>query len=227
MATQAPKYPAALVAASDIYGDTSAAGPLTLNGAHTSSVTTITTNESVPASWPTAGVVLIDTELVSYTGKGATSLTGCTRGVQTSFGGGAAASHNSAANVYLVLSPQMYAQIAADVVAVEAQLGKQFMTRQAAITAAASTTVDFASGDWAPVSMGASITTLTLSNPVTGHVYLLELIQDATGGRTVTWPASVKWPGGTAPTLSGASKTDLVTLVWNGTNYLATSLTNY
>jgi len=33
--------------------------------------------------------------------------------------------------------------------------------------------------------------------------------QDGTGSRTVTWPASVKWPAGTAPTItSTASKAD-------------------
>lgn len=39
----------------------------------------------------------------------------------------------------------------------------------------------------------------------------LYLTQDATGSRTVTWPASVKWSGGTAPTLStGASAVDIL-----------------
>lgn len=35
--------------------------------------------------------------------------------------------------------------------------------------------------------------------------------QDTTGGRTVTWPSSVKWAGGTAPTLtSTASAVDVL-----------------
>lgn len=39
----------------------------------------------------------------------------------------------------------------------------------------------------------------------------LYLTQDATGGRTVTWPGSVKWSGGTAPTLStGANNVDIL-----------------
>jgi parallel beta-helix repeat protein len=50
----------------------------------------------------------------------------------------------------------------------------------------------------------------------------LILTQDATGSRLVTWPASVKWAGGVAPTLStGASKVDVLTFVTpdNGTTW--------
>jgi hypothetical protein len=52
----------------------------------------------------------------------------------------------------------------------------------------------------------------------------LFLKQDATGGRTVTFPASVKWPGGVAPTLTAsANATDSLHFLtldgganWNG-----------
>lgn len=50
--------------------------------------------------------------------------------------------------------------------------------------------------------------TFTISNPpVSGKVgsLTLELQQDATGSRTVTWPASVQFAGGTPPTLSTAA----------------------
>lgn len=48
---------------------------------------------------------------------------------------------------------------------------------------------------------------------------LLKKIQDGTGGRVPTWPAAVKWPGGTKPVHSGASKTDIVTFYYDGTDY--------
>lgn len=49
--------------------------------------------------------------------------------------------------------------------------------------------------------------------------FFLVLKQDATGGRTRTWPASVKWAAGSAPTLSGAGKSDVFTFVtWDGGN---------
>lgn len=44
--------------------------------------------------------------------------------------------------------------------------------------------------------------TLALTNPKRGQSTLLRVIQDGTGSRTLSYPASVKWPGGTAPTLT-------------------------
>jgi hypothetical protein len=59
--------------------------------------------------------------------------------------------------------------------------------------------------------------TFTFANPLpTGNKYQIFLTQDGTGSRTITWPSSVKWRGGTAPTLTTtASKTDIITLVYN------------
>lgn len=55
--------------------------------------------------------------------------------------------------------------------------------------------------------------TFSLTNvPSGGFGITLKLTQDATGSRTVTWPASFKWPGGVEPTLSlGASDVDVLT----------------
>lgn len=53
--------------------------------------------------------------------------------------------------------------------------------------------------------------TLTFPAAAAGKVLLIELVQDGTGSRLVTWPASVKWAAATAPTLStGAGKVDRV-----------------
>jgi hypothetical protein len=70
--------------------------------------------------------------------------------------------------------------------------------------------------------------TVTLSNPVNGGRYILELKQDGTGSRTVTFPSTVKWSGGVAPTLTTtASRTDIITLYYNGTNYAGAYTLNY
>jgi len=62
--------------------------------------------------------------------------------------------------------------------------------------------------------------TYTFTAPTNKGRYQLVLVQDATGGRTVTWPASVKWPGGTAPTLSTAANSiDIISFYYDGTNY--------
>jgi len=44
--------------------------------------------------------------------------------------------------------------------------------------------------------------TLSLSNVDVGQYFAIELIQDATGTRLVTWFSTIKWVGGTAPTLT-------------------------
>lgn len=52
--------------------------------------------------------------------------------------------------------------------------------------------------------------TFTFPAPAAGKTFTLTLVQDATGSRTAAWPASVKWPGGTAPTLTTtAGKADV------------------
>jgi hypothetical protein len=60
--------------------------------------------------------------------------------------------------------------------------------------------------------------TFTFSNPSasgTACSFTLILRQDGTGTRTVTWPASVDWAGGTAPTLTTTATTgvDILTFV--------------
>lgn len=44
--------------------------------------------------------------------------------------------------------------------------------------------------------------TFTFPTATAGRSFTLALKQDATGSRTVTWPAAVKWAGGTTPTLT-------------------------
>ena len=52
--------------------------------------------------------------------------------------------------------------------------------------------------------------TLALSNDNTGQPFVLRLIQDGTGGRTVVWWSGIKWVGGVVPTLTtGANKIDV------------------
>ncbi len=59
-------------------------------------------------------------------------------------------------------------------------------------------------------TLAASTPTFTASNPKAGATYILTLAQ--TGAVTATW-TGVKWPGDVAPVLSGANKTDVITLI--------------
>lgn len=89
-------------------------------------------------------------------------------------------------------------------------------SRRVTLTDAATIAVDWSQGNIQSVTLGGN-RTFTFANPVDGARYILIIKQDATGSRTATWPATVRWPGGTAPTLTTtASKTDYITFIYNG-----------
>lgn len=91
------------------------------------------------------------------------------------------------------------------------------------VTANTSTayTIDLANGTVQVLTLTGNCT-YTFPTPVAGQSFILVQKQDATGSRTVTWPASVDWPGATAPTLtSTASKADkFVFTAIDGSNWL-------
>lgn len=96
-----------------------------------------------------------------------------------------------------------------------------------ATTASATTNIDLSTGNVFTINLGANITTLTTSNAAVG-TYLVKFVQDATGSRTVSFPAAWKWAGGVVPILTTtASKLDIVTLVYDGTNFYATIVKNF
>lgn len=103
-----------------------------------------------------------------------------------------------------------------------AQVGQ---TIPATLTTAGTTiTVNWNTGNAQVIDLqGASgNVTLTLDNPLLGAAYVIKVIQGGTT-RNLLWPAAVKWPGGVAPTISAANDAmDLITMFWDGTNYLAT-----
>lgn len=69
-------------------------------------------------------------------------------------------------------------------------------------------------------TLAANVTFTSISNARTGGVMVVMLAQDATGGRTVTWPSTVKWAGGVAPTLStAAGKVDVFQFMFDGANW--------
>ena len=93
-------------------------------------------------------------------------------------------------------------------------------------TSTGSVTVNLANGNCHHLTLTGN-TTLTLSGATNSKVCSLTLLitQDATGGRSITWPASVKWmPSGSAPTftttLSTRSIVELFTID-GGTTWFA------
>lgn len=67
--------------------------------------------------------------------------------------------------------------------------------------------------------------TFTFNSPGGPCVVVFEIAQNGAGGNSITWPATVKWPGGTAPNFGaqGANVVSVVTLFFDGTNYLSQS----
>lgn len=59
-------------------------------------------------------------------------------------------------------------------------------------------------------------TTFTFSNKVAGYTILVRLTNTASN-YTVTWP-TVKWAGGTPPTMTVGAKSDIYTFVYDGTD---------
>lgn len=75
-------------------------------------------------------------------------------------------------------------------------------TTPVAVSYAASITVNCQLSNVFTTTLTGNITTVTLSNPQDGQTINWFLTQDATGGRTITWPASFRWPTGVSRTLS-------------------------
>lgn len=77
-------------------------------------------------------------------------------------------------------------------------------------------TIDLANGSLHLLTLTGNCT-YTFPTVASGKSFTLLQFQDGTGSRTVTWPASVKWPGGTAPTITAtASKMDKFVFTANG-----------
>ncbi len=113
---------------------------------------------------------------------------------------------------------------ATDSSAVMAATGQYFATR-----VTCTITLDWNNGNVQTITLANSGQTFTFANGKSGGRYLLELKQPASGAAgTVTWPGSVKWSGGTAPTLTATNgQTDIITFYFNGTNYAGGSTLNY
>lgn len=97
--------------------------------------------------------------------------------------------------------------------------------KEGVVTANTSTayTISLASGTVQILTLTGNCT-FTFPTATSGKSFTLILKQDATGSRTATWPADVKWPSGTAPTItSTASKSDKYIFTADGTNWIGSN----
>lgn len=84
-------------------------------------------------------------------------------------------------------------------------------------------TISLADGSFQVLTLTGNAT-ITMPTATAGKSFILLLKQDGTGSRTVTW-STVKWPAGTAPTItSTASKQDIFSFFADGTNWYGTTV---
>jgi len=90
---------------------------------------------------------------------------------------------------------------------IQRPLLKDYAIKHNAVSSSSGTVVlDLTTGNSFVTTLTENITTVTLSNPPATGIYgqlVWKIIQDGAGGaHTVTFPASVLWPSGTAPTIT-------------------------
>lgn len=176
--------------------------------ANTGTVTSVAA--SVPAFLSIAGspVTTTGTLAISYSGTalpvanggtGATTLTGVLKGAGTSAFTAATAGTDfvAPATATNFTAPQ------------RPSLGTETAPTTNALT------WDLTTTSIVRINLNASITTLTLTGTLSTYAgYQYQAIVRYNGGTAITWPASVKFAGGTAPTLTGTSgKVDIFNFV--------------
>jgi hypothetical protein len=83
-------------------------------------------------------------------------------------------------------------------------------TYQAVSSSSGTTTVDCEAGNVFASTLTENTTFVFSNPPASGTAYGFSLRVTASGAYTVTWPASVDWPGGTAPNAPASGETDVL-----------------
>ena len=97
-------------------------------------------------------------------------------------------------------------------VAINANINSQTLTDGSTIS------WDVAQGSVATVTLGGNRTLANATNTKVG-TYILHVIQDGTGSRTLAFSSSYKWPAGVAPTLTTTvNARDVFSFICDGTN---------
>lgn len=87
------------------------------------------------------------------------------------------------------------------------------------LTYSATTNIDFSLATSFKITLTGGVT-FTFSNPRAGMVKRLRIVQDGTGSRTVTFPANMKYPDGSAITFTTtANAIDEIIITYDGTSY--------
>ena len=95
-----------------------------------------------------------------------------------------------------------------------------------AISSTSTTNFDLSRGNVIQVNLATSIAEITFTNEAVG-TYLIKFKQTV-GSKTVNFPDTWLWSGGVEPVVSATlGRTDIVTLIYYGTNYYAAIVQNF
>jgi len=131
-----------------------------------------------------------------------------------------------------LISPTLVTPILGDATAtsvtassdIKAKRYTQYAT--AAISSITTTSIDLSTGNVFQVDLANSITSINFSNEAVG-TYLIKFKQTV-GSKTVNFPNTWLWSGGAEPVVSATlGRTDIVTLIYDGTNYYAAIVQNF
>lgn len=85
-------------------------------------------------------------------------------------------------------------------------------------SASGTATLDLSLSNSHFITMPAGNITIALSNDTFNQIFIISILQDAVGSRTVTWFSTIRWAGGSAPVLTTtASKRDTLGFIRTGT----------
>jgi hypothetical protein len=212
------------------YSFASGAGSGSVNSVSMSSGTTFLTISGSPVT--TSGTITINLGSaalpIANGGTGATNITGLVQANGSFTPYSAVANSTTVGQVLRVTASNTYGWGALDLTNANATTGVLRADRGGAgsqtITAPTGTTatIDWASGNLISINLGSASgnVTLTLNNPIAGQSMWMIVTQGATA-RQLAFPAGTKQPaaGGTTWTSSGANQTDVISLIYDGTNY--------
>ena len=175
------------------------------SGNLTGSVTDLT---SAPAI--TVGVVTATTLKGPVTGNITGNVSGIAGGLGVNYNGGWTGAGTSQISVGVITATSFHG----DGSSLDGVSGGP-VSQQAVTIDGASTSIDLSNGNLIYASQSAN-TTVSFANSENGNVYIVRVKDDTTTARTITWPSSVQWSGGSAPTLlnnSSANEAQIFLLV--------------
>lgn len=106
--------------------------------------------------------------------------------------------------------------------------GGAYTKVESASSSSGTLTLDCDTSNVFTVTLTENVSSLVLNNIGSGQTVNVLLTQDGTGSRTMSWPASFKWPSGAAPSLStGAGEVDLLTATRIGSSWYATLIKDF